>query len=1149
MRFRNHCLFRLWLAVAWGVAFQALAPVNGAGQPKPVLILRGETLALNTPLFCRALEEGGFYVQRPRKQVELDKLEEFALVVFDGESPKSRGQDADGAKKIWSYVEHGGIVWFFASARPVLNRAAKGGELLKVEAIKGDKKGSSDAPVALPQHPWLKGIAISDLPAAAPGGLRIEGGDKVLSGADGRDLLLWRPISKGGLIYFSYDIFRAEEHERDDLLRLITNILTGLPLQSLEDHWRSEIPRARHGSTGPDEIYVDVKKGRDGAKGSRDRPLRSIPEALGRLGPGDTLWVGGGVYPLCDFLLLQGEPDHPVTIRAVPGEPVILDGGLPEFRETAKMAWEKVADGHPDEWRSVKSYEDTGWPTKGDHMHGLLHAPETRLLCYEALEDLRAENESFARIHDTLDPRPGPADDKGKARESEFRWPWTYYGPGLWRDALSGRIHIRLSPTHWGVPGVRDWDGPTDPRQLAMSISFPSTGVTVGACRHVVFRDLTLRGGGDLLLRLRGSNEQLTFDHIRFLGSAVSAHIANASHVRFLHCVFDGGCPSWTSRHEVKEGRYYTDGDGKRGYMGSVSPTLSRVIRINDSVEDLEIAYCELRRGHDAAYLYGHGTRFHHNLVEDFHDEALFLGGAGDDVRVYQNVIRNVLQAFSFAEYRSGKVGGMKYLYRNLVDLRVPVRTHRYQPQDGSPFAWGADFKMNHPIDPFFCYQNTFVVARPRGVASFIWSNTDKEPHHPRGFLNNIHVSLDSIFPFAEVPPPEFPGSARGNCWWRYGSATPFTAFSHRAKNVDGPYGDLEALWRSKTAAAHGQRTGYGWEGNSLIADPRFQRFSGGCDFPMMFPNDDLRLGVESPARGAGAPLPADLEDPLRPEGAARPDLGFLPYGSEPLRVGVDGRHVFPDLEAPIAMAGPDQKVMAAPGQTEAVLRLDASASRAQQGRITSWSWSASGRALATGEKAEARLGPGWHWIVLEVLDDKGRSGRDALLVHVSAAGDAGELLQDGGFEDTATFAAAGDDGSIRGGQVLACVGYGSSRGVLLGGKSTERYRWVRQKFPVTPGTRLKIACRVRPAGGGGTVVLLARAHQGGQNKEFALAEIPGVAGQETRQDYRMAQGELTVPDWATTLELSLELTGPEGAEFHADDFSARAIPAEAVTP
>ncbi|MBI4024705.1 MAG: hypothetical protein HY360_06960 [Verrucomicrobia bacterium] len=76
-----------------------------------------------------------------------------------------------------------------------------------------------------------------------------------------------------------------------------------------------------------------------------------------------------------------------------------------------------------------------------------------------------------------------------------------------------------------------------------------------------------------------------------------------------------------------------------------------------------------------------------------------------------------------------------------------------------------------------------------------------------------------------------------------------------------------------------------GWAANDLFADPKFARFSGNWKDAL-----DLSLQQGSPAINAGVAVPSEWLDPLRGTDKGKPDVGALPFGGEPWRVGMRGR-------------------------------------------------------------------------------------------------------------------------------------------------------------------------------------------------------------------------------------------------------------------
>ena len=115
---------------------------------------------------------------------------------------------------------------------------------------------------------------------------------------------------------------------------------------------------------GP-SYFVDPVRGNDAAAGSEAAPWRTINHALKQLSAGNTLVLRGGVYRENVYCAVAGKPDAPITIRAFPGERVIIDGSMAEFFDEPAKAWEPAPNGTAGEYRSVKAYKNIrdvlGW--------------------------------------------------------------------------------------------------------------------------------------------------------------------------------------------------------------------------------------------------------------------------------------------------------------------------------------------------------------------------------------------------------------------------------------------------------------------------------------------------------------------------------------------------------------------------------------------------------------------------------------------------------------------------------------------------------------------------------------------------------------------------------------------------------------------
>jgi hypothetical protein len=348
---------------------------------------------------------------------------------------------------------------------------------------------------------------------------------------------------------------------------------------------------------------------------------------------------------------------------------------------------------------------------------------------------------------------------------------------------------------------------------------------------------------------------------------------------------------------------------------------------------ETRIAYSEFVNGHDL-YLAGTGVWFHHNWIRNLNDDCLFLDAFDYGVaeaRIHENVIEQCLAGISMA---GEEVGGHRYIYRNLFDLRRPTAGLRPRNAvDRNVWRYGHPFKFRRPDGPIDLFHNTFLVNPqhwPESLQATLlhYRDTLAGDHPRRSFNNNFVVYMDiaSDVPLTYLPHPAA-GPTDGNNYFRFGDASD-AAFQIAGYCLQEPcppgqwyvaktFANLQALYQS-VYFQHSQ--GFyapGFEAHSLEEDPRFESYS--LPFPSPAPEeavlasdevqlsawslapdqfgffsiDDVRLSASSPLRGAGIPLPAELhqlDSATAAEGSR--DIGCCPYGSEALRVGVDGRRV-----------------------------------------------------------------------------------------------------------------------------------------------------------------------------------------------------------------------------------------------------------------
>jgi hypothetical protein len=748
------------------------------------------------------------------------------------------------------------------------------------------------------------------------------------------------------------------------------------------------------------EFHVDPVVGHDANSGSAQAPFRTIAHAVGELGDGDVLFLSTRApFPPAVFpAALAGSEDAPIRIESAGPGPAAFDGALPALARAGNDAWEPVPGGHPDEWRTK---EILVAPSKRAlYRYGRFADSGYRLLTYSRIGDLRAANESFHRVA-LADRRPagGPLEN-----DLTRKVPWVYLGPGVvfvfedpGAESGPGRIHVRLSATHIEAPGIEDYRGVTDPNEVALWIAREDVeSVRIGA-RHVVFRNLTFRNGGEATISIGGGN--LRFDHCRIDAARFGARIeADAGPLRFEHCTFDGGLAPWTMRADVKSSYTYLSaffgpGDPRNEPKGNTLANKTSDRLVFNQADDVTFDHCTFRHGHDGIQVKARDVDIHHCLFEDLNDEAVqFDTTAEPGIAVHENLFRQVLHAFSFA---LNLAGGPVLIYRNVVDQRVPTRGFRVLPPDApAPFIWrhGASFKMGDPVPAFHCYQNTFLGSHPEDqahVLSPVFANPPPAPAPARTYLNNLHVGLELDMPHSHVVPNDPTRIANGNLW-------------HQPGRRDAPLfllPDGTKLFTLEQLAAIDPE----WERDGTFAAPGCASLTDeSFEHQVPYPSADLRVVAGAPGSASGVVLPADLPDPLRPEGGARPDVGAM--GPEPIAAGVDGAALLPRPGVPEARAGDDRTVLDEDDDGFAVVTVDGSASADPGGSPLRFRWRLGERTVASSAVAALELPEGEHILRLLVENEAGETGSDMLRISVRPSRHHGEnLLRSPGFEDGAT--------------------------------------------------------------------------------------------------------------------------------------------------
>ncbi len=595
-------------------------------------------------------------------------------------------------------------------------------------------------------------------------------------------------------------------------------------------------------------FFVDATHGQDMNPGSQTKPWRSLGHAVRQLKAGNTLQLRGGTYFENVRVAVQGTATAPITIRSYPGELAVLDGGIKEFQVTPQSAWEKSPDGPTDEYQSAVSY-----PNIRDVV-GHLEKSMVALQTYANLQDLRAANEIWEEI-------PG-ADVKP-----------VYVGPGMLYDAATGKLRIRLA--HTNVPGIRtNYRGSVDPRQLSMVIApFRSIPLHLDGAKNIRLQNLVIRGGGYDTVVLEACQD-VEMENVFIRAGTYGMRVANTQRFRFIKSAIRGNNPPWGFRTE----------NGLRNRPGANKRDLTRLtnhaLLVSDTGReysvyalpannDWEIAESEFTDCHDGLYLGGIGVRFHHNLVENCHDDGIYLSPvyphASGEIQIYGNVFRDCLTALAFgAEMPVTK--DKIFIYRNVFDLRGEVLYQRPTPAKPQGVLETSGAMGDHGSPPWpemNIYHNTFLVKNPR--QAMMGLESDATGGNPRRVFNNLFLSENTLPPYAAS------GAGTklvedGNLFWgrqmRGNAAVYFDSFRSSA-----------AFDASKLLYLAGNSS------HSLVADPQI--------------TEELTLPPGSPAINAGVAIPAEWPDHLREQDQQAPDIGALPQGVS----GLKERHSNPARE------------------------------------------------------------------------------------------------------------------------------------------------------------------------------------------------------------------------------------------------------------
>ena len=627
-------------------------------------------------------------------------------------------------------------------------------------------------------------------------------------------------------------------------------------------------------------FFADSTKGNDANAGSKAKPWRSINHSLHQLNPGDTLCLRGGTFYEHVVMPVSGTTNAPITIRSFPNELAVIDGGLREFFETPAKAWQPFAGGAQGEFVSTKTYPQF-------NARPIVHAfPAAGWEPFFGKEDERPV--VLGHFGDSMVPLHGYR-TVGDLRDHSMLWDVAnkfdktssvYCGPGVWFNRKTGRIHARLAHTQLAGLGERSYRGETDPRKIPLCISGPygADVLRLNGVKNIVVQDIVLRGAsGSPLVNLYGS-ENITLDGLTLYGGAPGLLAKASSKIKILNTAFRGLAAPWSSRASMK-------------YRGT--PSYQIITQRNKPQSaDWEIAHCEFTDDHDGVWLrYVNNLRFHHNLVDRFNDDGIEVGARKRDheLYIYQNLISRCGLTFTLHQMEADEgatevnPGSGIFITRNIIDLRRGLfKGPPREPDPTGAYLNGRGTLCGDhggPIWPdYWFYHNTILRTDPpwRGYYGHGIGGRGTRGNQ-RAVLNNIFVQSNGIpgLAFSSVPTNY---TIDGNLHWGLLDA----------KNYEGDFFKKQ----SRSYAFRKQPPPEAWFQHDQFANPRFKKLTANPAAPF-----DLTLQNNSPAKNTGVPINPQWPDPLRAPDKGKPDLGALPAGTAPWRVGVRGRlGIFDDV-------------------------------------------------------------------------------------------------------------------------------------------------------------------------------------------------------------------------------------------------------------
>lgn len=405
------------------------------------------------------------------------------------------------------------------------------------------------------------------------------------------------------------------------------------------------------------QLYVDALKGNDSNAGrAADSPLKTIQSAVNLTEPGDTITIGSGVYVESPVIRRGGTESKPVIIKAdrIERGRVIISGADPVIRQ-GKVKWQ---------------LED---PSLQLYSIPLGHNP-ARVL-YSGTDLMPFPNLDCLKHFYLLQQCPSPRH-------------------GFFYVADEHKLYVRLHPD--------EKYGSADPNKHLMCVAPPNAPGFNG-------EKITLPKHANLTVDIKGP-AHIVIDGITFETPGATGVLSWASQVTVSNCWFDG-C------------RFGVFGGGDPGKLPSgviVENCLYHHFPAFDDVAELITCYknTEVMNKYPVFWWHRKGQNNDPEVMKNY--ETGIAGGIGKDWQLRYNLISNAFEGLScWGNSWSENLRIYGNVFEKIVDNAIETENHAcnvriydnvfrnmfepisWQPRDGEPWP-----------GPVFIYRN-LIYADP----------------------------------------------------------------------------------------------------------------------------------------------------------------------------------------------------------------------------------------------------------------------------------------------------------------------------------------------------------------------------------------------------------------------------------------------------